>query len=265
MDKRALSKTSIQKYLKRLKLGYLGSCLDTVLNEAKSARLTPIETLAYALSMEVDSRENKRLALGMSLAHFPRVCTLENFDFNCQASIDPAQIRDLARLEWIGENKNLLFLGPPGVGKTHLAIALGRKAVEAGYSVTFITASSLLKQLKKASQAGRLDEKLLQYIKPRLLIVDEIGYLPLERETAYLFYELVSRRYERNSLILTSNRPVGEWGAVFGENIVTTAILDRLLHHSEVVTIRGDSYRLLEKRRQGLFKQDEKEKTELQV
>ena len=139
------------------------------------------------------------------------------------------------------------------MGKTHLAVAIGREAITAGYTVLFVAAPALVAQLARAHGEGRLEERLLHFSKPKLLIVDELGYLPFETNAAHLFFQLVSRRYERGSMLITSNRAVGEWGTVLGDPVVATAILDRLLHHSHVVTIRGDSYRLREKRRSGLL------------
>jgi len=191
--------------------------------------------------------------MGLSIAQFPFVRTLEGVDDEAQPAVDPAQLRALATGRWIANGDALLLLGPPGVGKTHLAVALGREAIVRGYSVLFTTATTLMTALSQAHAQTRLDERLSHYAKPKLLIVDELGYLPLEAQAAHLFFQLVSRRYERGSLLVTSNRSVGEWGEVFADPVVATAILDRLLHHSQVITLRGESSRLREKRRAGLL------------
>ncbi len=239
--------------LTRLKLTAIRDQLDTLLDEAARRELNLRESLAFLCEAEVARKEQRRIAMTTSIAKFPYVRTLDAFDFEAQPAVDPKQIRELATSRWVGNGDALLLLGPPGVGKTHLAVALGREAIERGYSVLFVPATSLVAQLSKAHNEGRLDERIAYFVKPKLLIIDELGYLPFEPDAAHLFFQLISRRYERGSVLLTSNRSVAEWGTVFGDPVVATAILDRLLHHSHVITIRGESYRLREKRRSGLL------------
>jgi DNA replication protein DnaC len=203
---------------------------------------------------EVDSKQDKRVRMGMTIAHFPMIRTLEGFDFAAQPSVDERLVRELATGGFVAHGTNVLLFGAPGLGKTHLAIGLGRRLVELGHTVLFTTATGLLSVLSKAESEGRLEEKLINYVKPRLLIVDELGYLPFERRAAHLFFHLVNRRYERGSMLITTNQRVNNWGEMFGDEVLATAILDRLLHHSETLMITGESYRLREKRRSGLFR-----------
>jgi len=244
----------VTRHLTRLKLVATRERLDGLLQEAARKELGYMDFLDLVLSEEAQSKDLKRTRMGIQIAHFPVVRRLEDFDFSLQPSIDPKLIRELETGRFIANGENVLLLGPPGVGKTHLAIGLGRKVIELGASALFVPALGLVAQLMRAESEGHLEERLAHLTKPKLLIIDELGYLPFERRAAHLLFQLVNRRYERGSLVLTSNQPVGNWGEVFGDAVLATAILDRLLHHSHVVTIKGESYRLREKRKAGLIR-----------
>jgi len=244
----------LDAYLTRLRLPTIRDRLDCLLDEIARREFNLREALVYLCEAEIERKETRRIDMAKKIAHFPMYRTLESFDFKAQTSVDPKQVRELATCRWVANGDALLLLGPPGVGKTHLSVALGLEAIKAGYSVRCVSATALMTALVHGRDEGRFEERLKQFLKPKLLIIDELGYLPFEADAAHLFFQLISHRYERGSVLITSNRAVSEWGDVFGDGVVATAILDRLLHHSHVLTIRGESYRLREKRRSGLIK-----------
>jgi DNA replication protein DnaC len=236
-----------------MKLEHLEAQLETVCEQAAARELDYKSFLASALATEWQGRHQRGIESRLKLARLPYVKTLEAFDFDFQPSLDRKRVRELAGLSFVERAGNVVILGPPGVGKTHLAVALGLKAIEAGYSVQFLTLESLMTRLSRARHENRLERSLQQLAYPKLLILDEIGYLPLTREEASLFFRLLVRRYERASLIVTSNKSFLDWGEVFNDHVLATAILDRLLHHATTLNIKGESYRLKEKRKAGLL------------
>jgi DNA replication protein DnaC len=218
--------------------------LDHILSQLERGEIAAVEAIDALLSEEYATREGRRIEVALRTAKLMPIKTLESFDFSFQPSLDRERIAALAQLDFIRRSEVVHFLGPPGTGKSHLATALGVAAVKAGRTVYRATLAELIEALSQAERSGRLPEKIRFYARAALLIVDEIGYLPITRGGANLFFQLVNARYEKGAMILTSNRGFAEWGEVFGDPVVATALLDRLLHHAVVIQIEGASYRL---------------------
>jgi DNA replication protein DnaC len=250
---------TLHRTLSALELGAADACLEAHLERAVKEETTYAQFLCDLLEEEVTARHDRVLSTRLRVAHLPYQKTLSQFDFAFQPSIDRRQIRELETLRFVQEASNVVLLGPPGVGKTHLAIGLSIAAIRGGFSAYFTTAHDLGVELGKAAREGRLAEKLRVYLRPKVRVVDEVGYLPLDKVGATIFFQLISARYERGSIVLTSNKSYGDWAEIFGELTLAAAILDRLLHHSTTINIRGESYRLRERRKAGLLPPGERD------
>jgi DNA replication protein DnaC len=239
--------------LLQLGLTVANAQLDSLAQQAAAQSWSYSDFLGRLLGGELTARLQKRITLNLQFAKFPYVKRLADFEFAAQPSVDQRLIDELATGRYLAEGRNIVLLGPPGVGKTHLAIGLGVRVAEMGHRVYFTSAMDLARKLTRAVDANRLHRELNALQQPKLLIIDEIGYLPFDAVQASLLFQVICRRYERNqSLALTSNKAFGDWGAVFADDpIMASAALDRLLHRSTVINIRGESYRLKEKRQAG--------------
>jgi DNA replication protein DnaC len=232
-------------YLARaLKAPSLAGAVERLAERARAESWTHEEFLAACLQREVAARESHGGEGRIRAARFPARKSLEDFDYDHQRSLRREAITHLGTLDFVTAKDNVVFLGPPGTGKTHLSTGLGIRACQAGHRVAFATAAQWVARLADAHHAGTLEAELIKLGRVPLLIIDEVGYIPFEAEAANLFFQLVSSRYERASLIVTSNKPFGRWGEVFGDDTVAAAMIDRLVHHAEVIALKGDSYRL---------------------
>lgn len=229
--------------LETLKLFKFKDKLDDYIDLINNKQKTIIDAIYELTELEIDSLKEKMIAHSIQFAGFPFYKTLDEFDFSFQPSINKELILDFNNLRFIERKENILFVGSPGVGKTHLATSIGIENARNNHSTYFINCNDLIQALKKTYLQNRLDDKLKTLSKYKLLIIDEVGYLPIDIESANMLFQLINKRYEKNSTIITTNKPFSKWGELFGDNMIANAILDRLLHHSHVINITGKSYR----------------------
>jgi len=233
-----------QALLRSLNLSWCKDNLNMVLNSTQDSEISYLDFLNHLLKGEMVFRQDKAQERRMKMAGFPFIKTVEDFDFGFQRSITRKQVNQLLDMTWIEKAYNLIFLGPPGVGKTHLAVALGLEAVKKGYKVSFTGVEDLMKHLKLETTSTRSRQKVKRIMASDMVVIDEIGFVPISRQEANLFFQLISAFYEQTALIITSNKGFEDWAELMGDPVITTAILDRIAHHSEIFNLTGDSYRL---------------------
>ena len=233
-------------HLDSLDLQGIKEILSNSLDNFNKENINFLEGLNLLLEKEIEYREKHKSENNIKISHFPFQKTLDDFDFDYQPTINKKLIYDLATLRFIEESKNIIFVGTSGVGKTHLATSIGIEAAKKRHSVYFISCHDLINNLITAYNENRAEQRIRHYLKYKLLIIDEIGYLPIDKVGSSLFFQLISKRYENKSTIITTNQSFNKWSEVFGDATVANAILDRLVHHSEIINIKGESYRLKE-------------------
>lgn len=238
----------MQSQLKHLGLTQLEQAVPALYETARQEQWTYEMFLCRAIAAEIEGRDQRAAERRMTAARLPALKTLEAFDFRFQPSLSERLLWELADLSFVQTTTNVLFLGPPGVGKTHLSIALSVKALSAGYSALFTTLAHLAEALESASYPSLMRQRLRRYTTPSVLVIDEVGYTKLSPAQAHHFFELVTARYEHGSILLTSNMGFSDWGSLLGDEVLATALLDRLLHHAEVISINGPSYRMKDRR-----------------
>lgn len=239
-----LTVNRIAAHARRLGLRLIAGDAAELIQRASDAQLGYADFLDLALGEEAAAKEDRRYASALRQAGLPHHKTLDDFDFAFQPGLDARKVRDLAALTFTARAGNVAFLGPPGTGKTHLACAIAVSAVTAGHSAYFTTLDDMVRKLRAADDTGDLSRQMRTYLRSSVLIIDEVGYLPLDRRDANLVFQVIARRYEKGSVIITSNKAFTEWGQVFTDEVLATAILDRFLHHCDVVTIDGPSWRM---------------------
>nr|WP_239063256.1 IS21-like element helper ATPase IstB [Streptomyces sp. SID13031] len=234
----------IRDHATKLGLTHLTEVVTQLVERPENAQMGYLDFVDLLLEEELGLREGRRFRNALKLSGLPHHKSLDDFDFAFQPDLDARKVRDLATLEFVKAKSNVVLLGPPGVGKTMLAVALAIGACQARFSIYFTTLDDLVRRLRAAEATGRFKRQLQVYLRPAVLVVDEVGYLPLDQAKANMVFQLVSRRYERGTMIITSHKSFAEWGGVLGDDVLATAILDRLLHHCDVLNINSPSYRL---------------------